>query len=265
MELPVRDHGSESTSTAERGFRTALLWVIAVAVCMPVNGFPASHSASTGKAPEPAVLVLQGFLAGCAVNVDADAMGKTSSQGELTLANIAAGDHYLHVDCAGQTTQVFFESLKPAEHVEVKPATAAAQQSPLEAAQSRQDLPRLVQKAVQARTAGHTDEAITDLRRATALDPENPDLHRELGITFLLAKDWQRARVEYLEAIRHDPSEAESHNGLGYALEKLGDMEAASKEFHTAIQIEPDDKTYQEHYTETILALQELKEKSRKK
>ena len=232
---------------------------------MTAKSFSASHSGSTGKAPEPAVLDLRGFPAACAVNVDADAMGKTGSQGELTLANIAAGDHYLHVDCAGQPIQVFFESPKPAEHVEVKPATAPAEQSPLEAAQARQELTKLVQKAVQARTAGHTDEAIADLRRATGLDPENPDLHQELGITFLLAKDWQRARVEYLEAIRHDPTEAESHNGLGYALEKLGDIQAASKEFHTAMQIEPDDKTYQEHYTETILILQELKEKGRKK
>lgn len=244
--------------------RGALLCATLAAACAAVNGLASTHSGSTEKA-EPAAIALRGFPAGCAVNLDADAVGKTNAQGELALTNVAAGDHYLHVDCAGQPTQAFFESTKPAGRVELKPAATAPAESPLEAAESRQELIKLLQKAVQARTAGHTDEAITDLRRATELDPENPDLHRELGITFLLAKDWERARVEYVEAVRHDPSEAESHNGLGYALEKLGDILAASKEFRIAMQIEPDDKSYQEHYTETILALQEMKEKAKKK
>jgi tetratricopeptide (TPR) repeat protein len=224
-----------------------------------------SPSVSDEKAVETAAIVLRGFAAGCAVNIDADSLGKTSPQGELALSRIAPGDHYLHVDCPSQPSQVFFVSPKPAERVELRPAAAAVAQLPLEAAEARRELTRLVQKAVQARTAGHQDEAIADLRRATQLDPENPDLHQELGITFLLLKDWERARVEYLEAIRHDPSEAESHNGLGYALEKLGDIQAAAKEFRIAMQLEPDDKTYQEHYTETILALEDQKEKNKKK
>src|SRR5579863_3190424 len=110
MERPAHDHRRVSTSIAVRSLRTALLCAIAVAVCMAAKSFSASHSGSTGKAPEPAILELRGFPAACAVNVDADAMGKTGSQGELTLANIAAGDHYLHVDCAGHPVQVFFES-----------------------------------------------------------------------------------------------------------------------------------------------------------
>jgi tetratricopeptide (TPR) repeat protein len=254
------------TSAAGMSLQRTLLWftlsIALVTVNLPCSTAP---SGSSEKAPETAAIVLGGFSAGCAVNLDADPQGKTNAQGELALTKVPAGDHYLHIDCTGQPTQVFFVSPKPAGRVDLKPMTAAGAQSPLEAAQSRQELTKLVQKAVQARTAGHQDEAIADLRRATQLDPENPDLHQELGITFLLLKDWERARVEYLEAIRHDPSEAESHNGLGYALEKLGDLVAASREFRAAMQLEPDDKTYQDHYTETILALQELKEREKKK
>jgi tetratricopeptide (TPR) repeat protein len=239
-------------------FRTALLTIfLGLLAAIPPK--------SSAMAAESAAIALRGFAPGCVVNLDADAVGKTSAQGELLLSQVAPGDHYLHVECGSQPIQVFFVSPKAAARLEIKPQPSAVEQSPLEAAEARQELTKLVQSAVQARSAGHQDEAIADLRRATRLDPENPDLHQELGITFLLAKDWDRARVEYLEAIRHDPSEAESHNGLGYALEKLGELQAASKEFHTAMQLEPDDKTYQEHYTETILALQELKEKAKKK
>jgi tetratricopeptide (TPR) repeat protein len=258
------DHPARTIDTG-LGLRGLLVRASLAPVLFALQSFASSPPASSEKTIEPAQIILRGFAAGCAVYLDADPVGKTSAQGELSLTKVAPGDHYLHVDCAGQPTQAFFVSPKPAGRLEIAPAPTAVERSALEAAESRQELTRLVQKAVQARTAGHQEEAIADLRRATQLDPENPDLHRELGITFLLLKDWERARVEYLEAIRHDPSEAESHNGLGYALEKLGAIEAASKEFHIAMQLEPDDKTYQEHYTETILALQDQKEKGRKK
>lgn len=246
-------------------FHRALPRIVLLVACWAPNLAAGGAVGSDERAPEATAITLRGFAPGCVANLDADSAGKTGAQGGLTLANIASGDHYLHVDCAGQPPQVFFVSPKPAERLEITPHAAPPEKSPLEVAEARQELTRLVQKAVQARTAGHQDEAIADLRRATELDPENPDLHQELGITFLLLKDWQRARVEYLEAIRHDPSEAESHNGLGYALEKLGQIQAASKEFRTAMQLEPDDRTYQEHYTETVLALQELKDRARKK
>lgn len=217
------------------------------------------------KAPQTAELDLRGFDGGCPVDLDGSPVGNTNARGELALATVPPGDHYVHVNCPSQSTQAFFRTAKAGEQAEVRPAPTATEQSPLDVAAKRQELTHLVQKAVQERTSGHQDEAIADLRRATELDPENPDLHRELGITFLLLKDWARARVEYLEAIRYDSSEAESHNGLGYALEKLGNIDAASKEFRTAMQLEPDDLTYQEHYTETVLMLQEQKEKTRKK
>jgi Flp pilus assembly protein TadD len=80
-------------------------------------------------------------------------------------------------------------------------------------------------------------------------------LHRELGITFLLAKDWKRARVEMLEALKHDPDDADAHNGLGYALEKLGELEPALREYRTATHLEPDDPSYRQHYIEALAKL----------
>jgi Flp pilus assembly protein TadD len=108
---------------------------------------------------------------------------------------------------------------------------------------------------VQLRSHGRLEEAVRELREATKLDPENSDLHRELGITFLLDKDWKRARVEMLEAIRHDPTDADAHNGLGYALEKLGEFAPALQEYRTATHLEPDDPSYRQHYFEAMARL----------
>jgi tetratricopeptide (TPR) repeat protein len=214
---------------------------------------------------QPSQARIKGFAAGCTVELDASPAGKTDSQGQAILGDIEPGDHYVHVACPGQEEQAFFVSPKPGEHLEVRPKSTNAAPSALEAAAVRQELQGLVQKAVQERTAGHSEEAVADLRHATELDPENPDLHRELGITFLLMKDWERARIEYLQAIKHDPSEAESHNGLGYALEKLGEPEAAVNEFRTATRLDPDDVTFREHYIEVLAQLEAQKGKDKKK
>lgn len=208
---------------------------------------------------------IEGFGAACAVELDASPTGKTDSQGTATLAAVEPGDHYIHVACPGQEEQAFFISPKPGEHLELRPKGASAALSPLDAAAAHRELQGLVQKAVQERTAGQSDQAVADLRHAAELDPENPDLHRELGITFLLMKDWERARVEYLEAIKHDPSEADSHNGLGYALDKMGEIEAAANEFRTATRLDPDDDTYRKHYIETLAEIEVLKERDKKK
>jgi tetratricopeptide (TPR) repeat protein len=217
------------------------------------------------QAAESGQILLQAFPPGCSVEVDTRLQGKTDAQGGLTLAEVDTGDHYLHVDCPGQTEQELFISIKAGERLEVNPKPPASPLSAFDAAQARDRLRDLVQQAVQARAAGHSDEAIAGLRRAVQLDPTNADLHVELGITFLLLKDWKRARVEYLEAIKHDPGEAESHNGLGYALEKLGGIDVATAEYRTAMRLDPDDGEYREHYFKALAELEGEKDKGKNK
>jgi tetratricopeptide (TPR) repeat protein len=190
---------------------------------------------------------------GCAVDLDADEIGVTDRRGDLVFAGVEPGDHYLHVRCSGRNEQAFFLSPHPGERLELqaangKNAQASTPPMGLEAAQARIELQQAIQRALHLRAAGSLEEAVALLRQATRLDPENPDLHRELGITLLLGKDWKRARIEMIEAVRHDPQNADAHNGLGYALEKLGELEAALKEYRTATQLEPDNLSYLEHY-----------------
>ncbi len=197
----------------------------------------------------------------CAVELDSAPAGKTNARGDLVLQDVDPSDHYIHVRCPGQPELGYFISPRAGENAEIRrkpdsrPAAAAPTRSALEAAEAKIQLRQLVLKAVQLRAAGRFEEAVQNLHDATSMDPENSDLHRELGITFLLAKEWKRARVEMLQAIKHDPSDADAHSGLGYALEKLGELETALKEYRIATHLDPDDPSYRQHYVDAVVKL----------
>lgn len=205
---------------------------------------------------------------GCSVELDAAEVGKTDAQGRLALTGIDPGDHYLHVRCPSDPQETaYFGSPHAGQRLEIHhgaaassaPAAAPNPDAALNAAEAKIKLRQLVRNAVQLRAKGQLDEAVQELHEAAKLDPENSDLHRELGITFLLNKDWKRARIEMLEALHHDPTDADAHNGLGYALEKLGEVEPALTEYRRATQLEPDDPSYRQHYLEALTRLAALK------
>lgn len=232
-------------------------------VCAFIAGLaalPSSNSpASTVRDDEAelAQIKIHAAQEGCAVELDSTSAGKTDPQGNIRLAEVDPGDHYIHVNCPSQTEMTFFVSPRPGDKLDIQPSSASSTaakpaSSNLEAAEDKIQLRQLIQDAVRLRARGHIEDAVQRLREAAKLDPENSDLHRELGITFLLVKEWKRARVEMLEAIRHDPSDADAHNGLGYALEKLGQLDDALKEYRKATQLDPDDLSYRQHYVDAL-------------
>jgi Flp pilus assembly protein TadD len=196
--------------------------------------------------------------------LDADLAGTTDAKGNFVIADVDPGDHYIHVRCPSKPEAAYFISPKAHEEARILPMPDALPSTegsdPAARAQDTIRLRRLVQQAVELRTQARLDEAVAALHQAVKLDPENSDLHRELGITFLMAKEWKRARVEMLEALRHDQTDADAHNGLGYALEKLGDIDSAAKEYRTAMNLEPDDPTYRTHYYDALVKIQARKE-----
>ncbi len=204
---------------------------------------------------------------GCQVDLDASTMGTTDAKGALLLAGVDPGDHYIHVRCPGKPEVAYYISPKVNEEVKVLPLSdipSAGDDAFTAQAQSKVELRRLVQQAVQLRAQARLDEAVAALHQAVKLDPENSDLHRELGITFLLAKEWKPARIEMMEAPRHDQSDADAHNGLGYALEKLGDLDGAVKEYRTAMNLQPDDEEYRTHYYDALVKLQLRQQQAKK-
>ena len=204
---------------------------------------------------------------GCALFLDNVPAGKTDAQGEALIQNIGPIEHYIHVDCHGGAEQAFLVAPRAGEALDLDAGpTKGPTLTPEEAVEARLKLEPLIKEAVQLRAQGRLEEAVARLREVANLDPENSDLHRELGITFLLGKEWKRGRVEMLEAIRHDPTDADAHNGLGYALEKMGDLDDALSEYRTATHLEPDDPSYRQHYFDALTKVAAKQgEKSQKK
>jgi hypothetical protein len=222
------------------------------------------------KAREPvsAQVTVRARGSGCLVDLDDQAAGKTDNHGVLFLPEVEPGDHYLHLRCSGEEERTFFISPRSGENVAVdgnkaEPASNPLAHPGLSSAEAKIQLRQLVQQAVQLRARGRLEEAVKQLRAALKLDAENSDLHRELGITFLLGKDWKRARVEMLEAIRHDPTDADAYNGLGYALEKMGNLDGAVKQYRMATQLDPADPTYRTHYFDILSKLAQQKAKKK--
>jgi tetratricopeptide (TPR) repeat protein len=231
-------------------------------------GFPVSAFTWWQRAEsKPAQVRVHARRPGCSVFLDDVPAGKTDAQGEALIQNIDPSDHYIHVDCPGEAEQGFLVTPRGGETLDLEAGPAKGPTlTPEEAAEERLKLEPLIKEAVQLRAQGRLEEAVERLREVAKLDPENSDLHRELGITFLLGKDWKRGRVEMLEAIRHDPTDADAHNGLGYALEKMGDLDDALKEYRTATRLEPDDPTYRQHYFDALTRVAaKQEEKTRKK
>jgi Flp pilus assembly protein TadD len=234
---------------------------------IPANLHPGLPS-EKGREPVSAQVTVRAHGPGCSVDLDDQRVGKTDDRGVLVLPEVEPGDHYLHLRCPNEEEKAFFISLGSGENLVVNANKAEgasnsnANPSP-SVAEVKIQLRQLVQQAVQLRARGRLDEAVEYLRAALKLDTENSDLHRELGITFLLGKDWKRARVEMLEAIRHDPTDADAYNGLGYALEKMDDLEGAVKQYHMANQLDPTDPTYRTHYFDLLSRL--AQEKAKKK
>lgn len=205
------------------------------------------------KPPEPVSVLVQTGLKDCSVDLDSGTASRTGEAGILVLESVEPGDHYLHVSCPDGKKSSILITPAPGEKMRVNSADDTANEGTgLEIAEIQARLREYIRNAVQLRARGRIDEAAEHLRGARRLDPANSDLHRELGITFLLGKDWKRARIEMLEAIRSDPTDAEAYNGLGYSLEKMGMIDAAVEAFHTASKLDPAETSYRRQYFDAI-------------
>jgi Tetratricopeptide repeat len=205
----------------------------------------------------------------CKVDVDGEETELTGSDGALVVKDVEPGDHYVHVQCPDQRETSYFISAPAGQRVEVDAREAAtssrvAESASTNPAASEMQLRNIVSEADQMRSSGQFKESVELLRKATLLDPRNGDLHRELGITFLMFHEWDRARVEMLEAVRREPQNVDAHSGLAYALEKVGDLDGALKEYRLCTQMDPHDTSLRDHYVEVLgLLYSEKAEKKR--
>lgn len=241
--------------------------VLGAATVVVLIALPLS-AARREEAPPSSKVEVHTGREGCKVDVDSVPAGETNAQGELAIESVEPGDHYVHVHCGAEQEKSYFISPRPGATAEIRHLATESQESPpvsgLQMAQTKIRLRKLLQEAARLRARGRIEEAITHLRDAYRLDPDNSDLHREMGMTFLLAKEWARARIEMLETIHHEPDDAEAHNGLGYALEKMGDIAGALAEYRTASHLDPTDSSYRRRYIDALVKLSALQATKKK-
>ena len=240
--------------THRRNFFGAASWhIIALGAILSIA---VAHASSRKPPPAPAALEIQTGREGCSVDLDSGAPSKTGGSGTLIMGSVEPGDHYLHVSCPDGKKRSLLISPSAGETLKVQmEEEPVASPAGLDVVELKVRLRQHIREAIQLRARGRMEEAAEHLRDARKLDPENSDLHRELGITFLLGKEWKRARIEMLEAIRNEPADADAYNGLAYALEKTGNLEAAIEAYRTATKLDPSDSSYRRHYFNAIAKL----------
>jgi len=238
--------------------RPQFAFFFALALAGNAYGLPKwFHGKKHGKQNASATVSVRSGTDRCRVDIDGKGVGMTGSDGVLMVKGVEPGDHYVHVKCPDQRETSDFISPSAGHQVEVDARGAGTNSSatdspPINPAASEMQLRHMVSEADQLRSSGKSKEAVQLLRKATMLDPRNGDLHRELGITFLMFHEWERARIEMLEAVRREPENVDAHSGLAYALEKLGDLEGALKQYRICEKMDPHDTSYRDHYVQVL-------------
>jgi len=87
---------------------------------------------------------------------------------------------------------------------------------------------------------GDLEAAIEEYREALRLNPNNDIAHYNLGMTLDDKGDLQGAIGEYHEALRLNPGNENAHNNLGSALYKKGNVDAAIAEYREGLRLNPE-------------------------
>jgi tetratricopeptide (TPR) repeat protein len=95
-------------------------------------------------------------------------------------------------------------------------------------------------KGVSLNSLGRHDEAVTCLKKALEIEPDDARLHANLGLALAAKGDLEGAIAEYRASIRLQPDYALAHNNLGAALRAKGDLDGAIAECRTALRLQPD-------------------------
>ncbi|GGA05085.1 tetratricopeptide repeat protein [Okeania sp. KiyG1] len=92
---------------------------------------------------------------------------------------------------------------------------------------------------------GQPKEAISYLTQAVKLNPNNPEIHSNLGLALKDNQQLETAIKHYQKAIELKPNYAEPYNGLGNTFLELGKFETAIKHYQKAIELK---QNYAEPY-----------------
>jgi len=87
---------------------------------------------------------------------------------------------------------------------------------------------------------GELDKAIVEYEEAIALEPDNPDAHRNLGTVYVDQGKWEEAAAAYEQAISLNPDFGEAYGDMIAAYVSLDKLSEAIDAGEKAIELAPD-------------------------
>ncbi len=102
---------------------------------------------------------------------------------------------------------------------------------------------------------GRLDEAEDVLREALTLKPELHRAHAELGSVHYRRGDYNKAALEYKDALKHDADDAVARYNLGNAYRNLDKPKDAVKEYEKVLALDPN---YVDCYYNMALAYEDM-------
>jgi len=97
----------------------------------------------------------------------------------------------------------------------------------------------LLARATGLYQSGRFMEAIEDYKRLVNILPNDANIHKELGLSALAARNFQLAEIELARSIQLGTNEAEVHNALGSIYLNTGRTELAKNELERALALNP--------------------------
>lgn len=88
---------------------------------------------------------------------------------------------------------------------------------------------------------GRIQDAPALLQAALAIEPNLPDAHNNLGLTWMEQGDLKAAIHAFEQVIQLNPDHGQAHYNLGIALQKLGDLNGAIGHYDHAIRLNPNE------------------------
>lgn len=86
-------------------------------------------------------------------------------------------------------------------------------------------------------TSGQFERAQKKLRQAEEIDPSNPEILTQLGITYSARRDWSSARVYYQRATRSDPTYLTAHFNLACAFAQENKLREGMRSLKAAVDL----------------------------
>ena len=119
-------------------------------------------------------------------------------------------------------------------------SNSAAARRTTQHAQKDEALSALVNRGNELLAQGKPAEAIEILAEAAQTNPEDEDVHYDLGLALTRLGKFEEAIQQYREALRIFPEYVEALNNLGNVLMRTGRRDEAIPHFESALKIMPD-------------------------